>query len=42
MIKIKQDNYLLNYIKDEEWCSKPWENLYDQQHFLEDMKNYII
>ena len=24
MIKIKQDNYLLNYIKDEEWCSKPW------------------
>ena len=36
--KIKQDNYLLNYIKDGEWGSKPWENLYDQQHFLEDMK----
>ena len=36
--KIKQDNYLLCYIKDEEWGSKPWENLYDQQHFLEDMK----
>ena len=36
--KIKHDDWLTAYIKDKEWCNKPWENLYDQQHFLEDMK----
>lgn len=36
--KIKQNNYLLSHIKDEEWCSKPWKNLYDQQCILQNMK----
>ena len=36
--KIKHDDWLTAYIKDKEWGSKPWENLYDQQHFLEDIK----
>ena len=36
--KIKHDDWLTAYIKDKEWCNKPWENLYDQQHLLEHMK----
>lgn len=36
--KIKHDDWLMAYIKDREWCNKPWENLYDQQCILQNMK----
>lgn len=36
--KIKHDDWLMAYIKDREWCNKPWKNLYDQQCILQNMK----